>query len=539
VTSRATTLAADRLPADRRSRGGSPTLTGHLRVTKALFFLAVVGVVAALLFGARWASDHRVLASIIGGPPDPYVGAQTDTPVPDLPAADLARYREFADAPVADRAPLVLSYHDIQPDPKGAYALTPERFAEHMAMLDAAGFHTITSADLHAWQRGEPLAPRSVYLTFDDGTAGLWEYADPVLERHGFTGVTFVITGDVASRTGGYYLSWAELERMHESGRWDVESHSSDGHGLVGTDADAGTGAFFVNRQYLAAQGRLETLDEFRARVAADLDEVRSALTAHDLPAPAFFAHPRSATAKDANDPATLGVLASELGARYAASFINRDFASQLRAADVQAGVFPRLELLGSDSASEAFDKLVRAVAVPVSDSAPFLRPNLWVGDDGAPVTGVAPDRLSLDPGDGTWKAAHFAPGASAAWSTYSVNVRVDGLGADGSDVSAGVTVYDGAPAEILVSVAAGSVRVRRGSGDAQTVLGEARLAAAPAHHVQTSVDRGRLQVAVDGQVVYAGDAGDPAATGGVALSVWRRDATRVVPTFTDLRIAP
>jgi hypothetical protein len=70
-------------------------------------------------------------------------------------------------------------------------------------------------------------------------------------------------------------------------------------------------------------------------------------------------------------------------------------------------------------------------------------------------------------------------------------------------------------------------------------VLGEARLAPAPAHHVQTSVDRGRLQVAVDGQVVYAGDVGDPAATGGVALSVWRRDATRVVPTFTDLRVAP
>jgi hypothetical protein len=242
---------------------------------------------------------------------------------------------------------------------------------------------------------------------------------------------------------------------------------------------------------------------------------------------------------KDSNDPATLDVLAAELAARYDASFINRDFASQLGTDDVAARVFPRLELLGSDSAGAAFDKLERAVAVPVTDSAPFLRPNLWVGDDGRPAAGVAPDRLTLDPGSGTWKAAHYAPGASAAWATYHAAVRVDGLGADGSDVSAGVTVYDGAPAEILVSVSTGYVRVRRGSGDTQTVLAEARIPPAAAHLVQISVDRGRLAVSIDGQVVHAGDVGDPASAGGVALSVWRRDATRVTPTFTDLRIAP
>jgi hypothetical protein len=53
------------------------------------------------------------------------------------------------------------------------------------------------------------------------------------------------------------------------------------------------------------------------------------------------------------------------------------------------------------------------------------------------------------------------------------------------------------------------------------------------------AVDGGRLAVSVDGQAVYTSQVPDPAATGGVALSVWRRDATLSVPTFLDLHITP
>ncbi len=517
----------------------TPSLTGHLRATKILFVVGVAALVACLLGGARWASDQHLFAAIVGGPADPYVAEQVETPPAHLSAAETARYRQFAAAPVTDAAPLVLAYHDVQAHPKGSYALTPQRFEEQMAMLTAAGFHTITAAQLTAWQHGKELAPRSVLLTFDDGTAGLWKYADPILRRHGFTGASFVITGDLAAQTGGYYLSWPEIAEMQKSGRWAIESHSNKGHGVVPIDATGRTGAFFVNRQWLAGPQRLETLDEFRARITADLDAVGAAFAAHSLPAPTFFAQPRSATVKDANDPATVDILSSVLAERYGASFINRDFASQLRPTDVQTKVLPRLELLGADSASGAFDKLDRAVAAPVTDVRPFTFPHRWVGDDGKPVAGVAPDQLTLDAGTGTWMNAHYAPGASANWARYGATVDVDRLGANGADVSAGITVFDGSAEETLVSVSTGYVRVRRASPTSNQVLGEARVPAASRHSVVVAVDSGRLVVTVDNSTVFTSPTPDASATGGIALSVWRRVPNLPVPTFTGLRLAP
>jgi peptidoglycan/xylan/chitin deacetylase (PgdA/CDA1 family) len=49
-----------------------------------------------------------------------------------------------------------------------------------------------------AWlSKGKPLPEKPVLLTFDDGYAELAEFALPVLERHGFGAVVFVVTQEV------------------------------------------------------------------------------------------------------------------------------------------------------------------------------------------------------------------------------------------------------------------------------------------------------------------------------------------------------
>ena len=298
---------------------------------------------------------------------------------------------------------------------------------------------------------------------------------------------------------------------MQESGRWGIESHSNDGHGVVPLDAAGDTGAFFVNRQWLASEQRLETIDEFRARITADLDAVTAAFAAHDLPEPTYFAHPRSATAKDANDPATLDVLRDVLGARYAASFINRDFASQLRAGDVQAGTLPRLELVGADTATGAFDKLERAVAVPVTDSRPFTRPSLWVGDDGKPVAGVTPDRVALDPGAGTWVNAHYAPGAAVGL----VALRRDRRRRrPGRRRFRRECRHDRARriARRAARERLHGIRARAARRPRRRTRSSGRRGSRPrgTHVVGVAVDSGHVTVAVDRQSVYAGAAADP-----------------------------
>lgn len=517
------------------------SLRGPLRRTKVAFSVLVIALVGGIVLGARWSAQHHVLGAVFGMP-DAGVSAQHDVAAARLPAASLARYRAFAATPVADRGPLVLSYHDVRAHPNGPYAITPARFDEQMAMLQAAGFHTISVDQLLAYGVGKPLPPRSVLLTFDDGTGGLWQYADKILERRHMRGVSFVISGDVSDVGGGYYLSWSELQRMQRSGRWDLESHSHDGHGLVKTNAQGATGAFFVNREWIPRLGRLETLDEFRRRITGDLDTVAADFRAHDLRLPKVFAHPRSATVKDSNDPATVAVLADVLKQRYADSFTNEDFASQLDADQFASGTLPRLEILGSMTADDVFDTLVRAVAMPVTDVHAFSRPELWVNDAGKPIAGIAGNRLTLTNGDKTWAAAHLAPGATSGWSRYGVSVSVDGLGAKGSDVSAGLTVLDGSPHQYTVGVSTGFLTVRQGVGAAAKEIGTAKLAPSTSHVVSVTVDRGALVVAADGHQVFRGPAGAPGAPdalGGPALSVWRSSPGLPVPIFEDVHVTP
>lgn len=140
----------------------------------------------------------------------------------------------------------VLLYHSI-----GSGCLptrtSPERFLSHMRYLAAHGYKTLTCTEYEAWARGggDPRT-KAVLITFDDGVASQFTHALPVLERFGLHAVAFVITQKVgdgpplpaaaqsASETAEPYLRWQEIQRMVESGVFEVHSHS---HAHVRWDA--------------------------------------------------------------------------------------------------------------------------------------------------------------------------------------------------------------------------------------------------------------------------------------------------------------
>jgi biofilm PGA synthesis lipoprotein PgaB len=218
----------------------------------------------------------------------PDVAAQHQTAGSDAAPVPVAGWRLPANA-----APVALAYHDVRPDSTDRYTVSPAQLDQQLTALEAAGYRTLSSAEYVAYLQGGPVPPRSVYLTFDDGASGLWEYADPVLAKHHAHGAAYLITGQV-SRPGPYYLSWDEVARMRGSGRWDFQAHTHDMHRQVATGPDGDRGSKLANLSWDADTGSLQSVAEHDAQVGADLTAMFAAFATQGLPAPRLFAYPFS-----------------------------------------------------------------------------------------------------------------------------------------------------------------------------------------------------------------------------------------------------
>jgi peptidoglycan/xylan/chitin deacetylase (PgdA/CDA1 family) len=122
----------------------------------------------------------------------------------------------------------ILYYHRIQAPPAGfwswplarrqreiAYKVLPSAFAAQLDWLEGHGYTTILPRDLAAhWDRGTPLPPRPVIITFDDGTRDWTRTVLPLLRSHGMV-AEFYLTLD-AIRSGT--ITWAEVQTLAAAG---------------------------------------------------------------------------------------------------------------------------------------------------------------------------------------------------------------------------------------------------------------------------------------------------------------------------------
>lgn len=178
------------------------------------------------------------------------VEAQTSTPRPV--------YQPTPDGEVGRRSVVlpILTYHYVEPWPADAGQLRqgltvrPEDFAAQMSYLAEHGYVTVSLYDLvDALATGRALPDKAVILTFDDGYAGLFDYALPVMQPLGQTATVFVIT-EFADQQRAEYLNWPELRFMHELG-WSIEPHTKTHLGLEGLS---------YNRQLYEMLGSIETV---------------------------------------------------------------------------------------------------------------------------------------------------------------------------------------------------------------------------------------------------------------------------------------
>jgi len=123
----------------------------------------------------------------------------------------------------------VLMYHHVSPS-GGMIAASPENFEDQLAWLARHGYRSITAAQFAGHLAGSPVPARSVLITFDDGYLDNWIYAYPLLKKHGFHAVIFLVTswvgnGPVRNVLGQRQLAptpeHRECERLIEQGRSD------------------------------------------------------------------------------------------------------------------------------------------------------------------------------------------------------------------------------------------------------------------------------------------------------------------------------
>ena len=171
----------------------------------------------------------------------------------------LRRYPKFvyADVEVEELGIPVFTYHSIAsratPD-----SVTPAEFDRHMRYLSDNGYHALSADELHDYlMYGNPVPPKSVVITFDDGRATLWTVAYPILKRYDLKAVSFIVPGTMseagvrptlsdyeagkpislaellsADLSDTPAITWDEAKVMHASGLVDFQSHTLD-HTLI------------------------------------------------------------------------------------------------------------------------------------------------------------------------------------------------------------------------------------------------------------------------------------------------------------------
>jgi peptidoglycan/xylan/chitin deacetylase (PgdA/CDA1 family) len=110
-------------------------------------------------------------------------------------------------------------------------------FDAQMAYLEREGYETVDLDDVAAWRDGiRELPPKPIVITFDDGDRSAFDYAYPILKKHGFKATLFVVTSEVGKKWDRVdCLGWDELRRLQQSGVFTIQSHSHDLHRKVKT----------------------------------------------------------------------------------------------------------------------------------------------------------------------------------------------------------------------------------------------------------------------------------------------------------------
>ncbi len=132
----------------------------------------------------------------------------------------------------------VLSYeHVVEKSPDGTH-VDRARFREHLQALRNDGFHSINLSALSDFlYNGKALPSKPVLITFDTGYLDTFSVVDPVLRQEKWRAALFLKTIRQENRDT-HFLYWDRLQRMVNSGIWEIASYGHQGTDLLSLETD-------------------------------------------------------------------------------------------------------------------------------------------------------------------------------------------------------------------------------------------------------------------------------------------------------------
>lgn len=433
-------------------------------------------------------------------------------------------------------APVVLSYHDIDDGRSPSkYVVSARSFARQMRMLKLAGYHTLTQDQFVAYLRGDYVpAPRSAVITFDDGTRGLYTRADAILRRHGFHGISFLISGVVGTKAP-YYLTWPQVRWMQRSGRWSFAGHTHDTHSQH-SDATGRTVQSALTSPLTTASGT-ETFSDFERRLEKDQRLAFQDFRAHGLPKPRLFAWPFSEVQPEGPHTRYADFARTLMNTRYAATLVNGAApAAAGRARDRNLPI-ERLEVVEGMAPDALFSELRQMQSLPLS----LLRPaasDTWIQPWDSILAPMG-TRGGLHPvaTSSSTVPMHWRPQQTDDWTDYRVSAVLHGLG----DSRVGIRARVGSVDQFQVSAVRGSARIERLNGlvvDPQPVGTDHDVPGRGSMRVTIEIRQDSTVVSFDQRrFVFPIRPGEDI-TGGIGL-YFSRSAGHPWPRVRDLRVAP
>ena len=137
-------------------------------------------------------------------------------PVQAEQQADLASY------------PLVLEYHQITPIAKHASDVSVENFQKEMDWLFEHDYQTLSMRKfLSCINSHQPFPAKSVLITFDDGYAGVYEYALPELRKRYMHATLFLVSDSLGAKDKAYpRINRAQVQKLSHDYLVDIGSHT-------------------------------------------------------------------------------------------------------------------------------------------------------------------------------------------------------------------------------------------------------------------------------------------------------------------------
>lgn len=122
----------------------------------------------------------------------------------------------------------ILMYHSISEE-NDRFCVSPERFEQQMDWLAHGGVQVRSLQEALSAPGDRP----TVVLTFDDGFAGVYEHALPVLRRYGLPATVFLVTDAVGKEAcwegapqGAALMTWEQVWEMAAEG-FEFGSHTA------------------------------------------------------------------------------------------------------------------------------------------------------------------------------------------------------------------------------------------------------------------------------------------------------------------------